>query len=243
MDPNKLGMNKTGLQMSPLDSSALLRNVQQQREELEAEPNAAAMAAFREQYLREARPVGSVPVPGSLTGAVRSGIRALAGERLNVLMDKLGERLAFERSGTRLYDALLAKCDSRPDEASTIDLALLRQFRDEEANHFRMLCDVIDELGGDPTAQTPGADVSAVASMGLMQVALDPRTSVAQTLEVLLAAELIDGEGWEMLIRLTSDLGYSEVADRFAEAASEEELHLRNVRRWLQEDVSNALQR
>jgi hypothetical protein len=33
-------------------------------------------------------------------------------EEMVLLVDKLGERLAFERSGTRLYETLLSKFDS-----------------------------------------------------------------------------------------------------------------------------------
>lgn len=45
-----------------------------------------------------------------------------------------------------------------------------------------MLSEAIVDMGGDPTAQTPCADVSAVAAMGLIQVLTDPRTTLAQGL-------------------------------------------------------------
>ena len=42
-------------------------------------------------------------------------------------IDKLGERLAYERTGTRLYERFLAKCAARPDEAAKLPMDVLRQ--------------------------------------------------------------------------------------------------------------------
>jgi ferritin-like protein len=239
MDPTQLGMNRTGLQMSPLDAEQLLSGARDFEPELAGD--ATVLGDFRSSYIIEAEPVGSVPLPGSLTGMARSGVKMLQGERLQVLIDKLGERLAFERGGTRLYDALIAKCQHRDDELAGIDLALLQQFRTEEAQHVLLVAEAIEELGGDPTAQTPCADVSAVASMGLMQVALDPRTSVAQTMQAMLAAELVDRDGWELLILLTREAGYDDIAKRFEGALAQEAVHLEHVRRWHQQAAQGAL--
>jgi ferritin-like protein len=239
MDPTQLGMNRTGLQMSPLDAEQLLRGAREFEPELVGD--ATVLGDFRQPYLIEAEPVGSVPVPGSLTGMAKSGMKMLQGERLQVLVDKLGERLAFERGGTRLYDALIAKCQAREDELAGLDLALVQQFRNEEAQHVMLVAEAIEELGADPTAQTPCADVSAVASMGLMQVALDPRTSVAQTMQAMLAAELVDRDGWELLIMLTREAGYDDMAQRFDAALAQEAVHLQQVRDWHQQAVQGAL--
>ena len=61
----------------------------------------------------------------------------------------------------------------------------------------------IQSLGGDPTAQTPAADVTGVEGMGLMQVLTDPKTTVAQALHAILVAEMTDNAAWEELIELT----------------------------------------
>ena len=44
--------------------------------------------------------------------------------------------------------------------------------------------------------------------MGIMQVLTDPRSSLAQCLQVMLTAELTDNDGWELLIKLADNLGY-----------------------------------
>ena len=103
----------------------------------------------------------------------------------------------------------------------------------EEAQHFRMLIDAIESFGGDPTAQTPCADVVAVSGMGWVQAVTEPRTSFTQSLNAILVAELADVEGWELLIALMQKAGHEDVAQRFAAAHREEENHLDHVRRWV----------
>jgi bacterioferritin (cytochrome b1) len=229
MDPTRMGMNRTGVQMSPI-----LAAKQMDLEGLrpQDEPDGESAFVLRRPDLEFAEPVGSVPPPGTITGMVRAGANVVTGHRLNAFVDKLGERLAFERSGTRLYDALLEKCAERSDEVEDIDLDLLREFRNQEASHFNLLRRAIEQLGADPTAQTPCADVTAVASMGLMQVVRDPRTSVAQSLQAVLTAELVDGACWELLQSMTVDFGYDALAEDFGTAIAQEEVHLANVRSW-----------
>ena len=90
----------------------------------------------------------------------------------------------------------------------------------------------IEQLGGDPTTQTPCADVTGVASMGLLQVVTDPKTNVNQSLHALLVAELADGAAWEELVVLARELGQEEMAKRFEEAGRHEAEHLETVKQW-----------
>ena len=71
----------------------------------------------------------------------------------------------------------------------------------------------MERLGGDPTAQTPCADVTAVASAGLLQAVRDPRTSVTQSLQALLTAELVDNASWELLYTLAREHGFEDVVE------------------------------
>ncbi len=184
-----------------------------------------------------------------------------------IFLDKIGERIAFERGGTRLYDALITKymaisqqsSDLLPSvrkmvesnaEGNTQDSTLmltpedetpletLTRIRNEELSHFKMLCDAMKMLGGDPTAQTPCADVTATASMGLIQVVTDPRTTLAQSLNAMVAAELIDTAGWELLAALAEGAGQSDLQDKFLAAMSQEQQHLATVKEWLSVLVS-----
>ncbi|NHZ63291.1 ferritin Dps family protein [Massilia sp. CCM 8694] len=230
-----MGMNRTGIQMSPIDSKAMQ----------ELEPSVTsddgvgdmALAELRSDYIANADALGSVPLPATLGGAVNVGMAMLKGDSPQILLDKLGERLAFERTGTRLYDALITKCEVMlaGDISMTIDD--LEQIRADEARHFLMVADAIESLGGDPTSQTPSAALVGVESMGLLQVLNDPRTSIAQSLHAIVTAELSDKAGWETLVALADEHGLADMVDSFTEALNEEREHLALTQTWYEEAI------
>jgi rubrerythrin len=156
----------------------------------------------------------------------------LQGGRPQVFIDKLAERLAYERGGTRLYDAVIAKFVAYQDELDGVSLNELTEIRDEEASHAALLRTCLEQLGADPTAQTPCADLVGVATSGFLQAASDPRTTLVQTLQIALAAELVDGAGWEGLIALAESMDQDDMAERFRNALDRETEHLAKVRRW-----------
>jgi ferritin-like metal-binding protein YciE len=150
---------------------------------------------------------------------------------MQVFIDKVAERLAYERGGTRLYDAALVKVIALA-EGTPVNVERVKQIRNQEAEHAEMLRQALIALGADPTAQTPCADLVGVQSMGLMQSLTDPRTSLSQALSSLLAAELIDVASWEMLSRLATSCGQDAMANQFDQALKQEESHLDTISRW-----------
>ena len=234
-DATRLGMNRTGLKMSPEHAQEMLEGTQLL--EIDMPPDSSdeaegqALSAVRQEYISSADPLGSVPAPTTLKGAAKSGAKMLTGRRPQVFIDKLSERLAFERGGTRLYDAVLAKALANKDE-TRVDAQELLEIRNSEARHALLIKECMETLGADPTAQTPCADLVGVESAGLMQAVTDPRTTLAQTLHAALAAELIDNEGWEDLIAMAREMGHDDMANQFKTALDEEAMHLTKVRSW-----------
>ena len=232
-----MGKNRTGMDMSPLDSGELLQG--SERSMPTSEGDEAQLAALRAEYITEGGPLGSVPPPGTAKGVFKAGMDMLTGSRAEVLLDKLGERLAFERGGTRLYEALIAKCLAAPNGHGVVEMNLLEQIHHEEARHFELLRSAIEQLGGDPTAMTPCADLVGVQSLGLMQAINEPRATVAQALSTVLIAELADNAGWDLLIRLCQEMGHDELVQQFQDARRHEERHLVTVRGWLEKLTLN----
>jgi bacterioferritin (cytochrome b1) len=229
----RIGKNRTGMDMSPLDSGEMLQGSERAMPTSEGDEGTAA--GIRAEYIREADPLGSVPAPGRVQGIVQTGVQALTGNRPQVLLDKLGERLAFERGGTRLYEALITKCLAAGDTQGIIDMDKLAEIHDDEASHADLLRQVIESLGADPTTQTPCADLTGVESLGLVQSLNDPRTTVAQGLHSILIAELADNAGWELLIDLAQGTGQTQLVEQFSAALAEEQEHLQQVRSWIQQ--------
>ncbi len=223
--------NRTGMALAPIQGPQVREAGEKTRPTTPGDADGLLRA--RADWIGVRVPVGSMPPPSSVTGAVKSGIAALKGDHPNVLLDKLGERLAFERTGVRLYDALIAAVEALGEEPHGPSLAALREIRDEEARHFGLVKAAIEELGGDPTCVTPCADGVGVASAGLVAVSTDPRSSRSQRLHAILVAELTDNEGWEMLIDLCRAAGRGPMAERFETALVNERSHLARVRAWM----------
>jgi rubrerythrin len=234
------GKNATGIDMSPIDSKKLIEYAQTAPISPGSEHDIEEM---REEYTLETGAIGTVPPPASLKGLAKMALDAVKGRKATVFIDKLGERAAFERTGTRLYEAMLAKYDALGSFDGGPTRERLEEIRDEELEHLGIVQEAIVALGGDPTVMTPAADIVGVEGMGLVQVMTDPRTTVDQCLNALLMAELADNDGWELLANLAEAMGHEEMAQAFREALNTEEMHLDDVRRWIVAtigDVANA---
>ena len=238
MTEQELLVNRTGI-MAHAELSAELIQAAKEAEP-SAESDLSELAANRAEYLEDALPIGSKPVRIANKETMNEQQEQGAGmapdaQALPLLLDKLGERLAFERQGTRLYETLLQKCELLGEQDGGPTLAELRHIHQEEMEHFKLLQRVVTEIGGDATVQTPSADIIGVLSLGIFQVVSDPRTTMAQTLQAMLTAELADNDGWEMLITLANGLGASEHLQDFEQALDSEREHLDKVRGWLEE--------
>jgi rubrerythrin len=223
--------NRTGMQTSPELAEELIEGANSTIPS--SEGGLEEIAEYREGYITEGFPIGSMPMmPASEEGEAEEDEAGMA-----VFLDKLSERLAFERTGTRLYEALLNKCDALGEQSPGPTLEEIEEIGREELEHFLLVNRTIEEIGGDPTVQSPSADVAGVTSLGIMQVLTDPRSSMTHCLQAMLTAELTDNAGWELLIKLADNLGYEDVKAEFEVALEHEERHLMNVRNWLSECV------
>ena len=191
------------------------------------------ITAVRLEYASEASPLGTVPPPASVKQVAKSVVGAVKGGSPNLFVDKLGARLAFERNGVRLYQALLSKFDAFGSFAGGPSREEVVEILEEEQKHFALLCAAMERLGADPTAMTPSADLEAVLTMGVQAVMVDPRIDFSQSLEAALLAELADNDEWESLIALADAAGEKEHATSFRSAFAEEQKHLAWVRRWI----------
>src|SRR5690606_36121555 len=90
------GKNRTRMETSPVRARELL-----EVRGLTVPPNPERDAvAIRAEYLAEAEPAGSMPPPPTLKGMAGTAMKALTGKKMHVLLDKMGERAAYERTGT-----------------------------------------------------------------------------------------------------------------------------------------------
>lgn len=229
----EFGMNRTGTKFN-LDEAM---KTAEGAKKLTNPPKGDGLKIFcdkRIDYIRESESVGTVPTPTSLKGML-SSIMEKFKKGDHGFLDKLGERIAFERTGTRLYEALIAKYEGSEDKANFPDLTVIKKFHEEELSHFRLCCEAMEEIGGDPTAMTPSTDVAGVAGAGWIQALGDPRINFKQSLEVILQAELVDNDCWDVLIGMAEDLNLKKLVGKFQMAKAEEDVHLSTLRKWVKE--------
>jgi rubrerythrin len=226
------GLNRTGLAASPLHAKDVMELTTITVPSSEGE--SADALSVRALYAKEApEPQGTVPLPASLKEVASQLKQALKGQKGTVLLDKLGERLAFERTGTRLYEGILLKFDTFGSWEGGPERAELEKIHADELRHFKLVRDAIAALGSDPTAMTPSANLAAVASEGVLKVISDARTTLKECLDAIIIAELADNDCWSNLVELTRAAGLDELAARFDEAVANERDHLLKVRQWI----------
>ncbi|RKG91680.1 ferritin-like domain-containing protein [Corallococcus terminator] len=231
-----MGLNRTGIKTSPIDSKDIVQEAQ--RAPPSSPGDAQGIHRVRQQYAREADGLGHVPPPSSLKGVAKTAAGLLKGQKSTVFIDKLGERLAFERTGVRLYEGALSKLEVYGSWEGGPSRELLTKILDDELSHFALMTETLQGLGADPTAMTPSADLSAVISQGVPAAIADARTNLRQCMEALLVAELTDNASWELLIDLARGLGHDTLADRFQLALDAEAEHLSLVKGWLAAGVA-----
>ncbi|HET7307449.1 MAG TPA: ferritin-like domain-containing protein [Gammaproteobacteria bacterium] len=230
----QIGSNRTGIQASPFDMQKL-QDIASKAPARSAEELKAS--SMRQAYTKQTDGIGSVAPPASIKGMATTAMEAIKGHKPATFIDKLGERLAFERSGVRAYEAVLVKFDALGTWEGGPSHDLLLHQHDEEQEHFNLLTDIIERLGADPTTMTPSADVTSVAGSGIFKVLSDPRTTLPQALQGLLMLEDADVEGWRTLIGLADGIGQEALADQFRRAHETEETHQTRVREWLAKAV------
>lgn len=227
----QIGPNKTGAEAKGELTDSMVEGT------LEFLPSGVgderSIARVREEYVENAEPLGSMPPPPTLKGMLKTAKQAIQGSHPVIFLDKLGARLAFERTGTRLWEGVLSKWDAYGPFDGGPSRDELEKIASEEFQHYRLLEEAIAGLGADPTVLTPTANLQATLSKGALEIVVDARTDLIQSLEAALIAELADNEAWEGLVELARLAGEKELAARFEAAAAEEAAHLENVRLWL----------
>jgi hypothetical protein len=214
-----LGNNHTGLAPHPRERDDMMQGAREFKPTSSGGPD--QIAQLRITYARAGGPHGTMAA-ASVDAA-----------RLPVL-DKLGARLQFERTGTRLYDALISKLDAYGGFDGGPSRQQLVEIREQEHAHALLAQELIRGLGGDPTMVTPCANLQATASRGIIDVLVDPRTSLIDCLETILVAELADQDSWAALARSAETLGDAGMTAKITQAQQTELQHLKKVRGWIE---------
>ncbi|MGE5048484.1 MAG: ferritin-like domain-containing protein [Deltaproteobacteria bacterium] len=156
----------------------------------------------------------------------------LAKKNVSRVIDLLNERLAFERTGVKLYDTLLARLQVSTDPAVKALVGQVQEHREEEHEHEEWLEEQIRALGGTAHALSEHAVLAQAEAEGVERV-MRRDDSIPHDFHALLTAELADNAGWDLLMKLADEFGDSKAKKEFKKRLHEEEKHLLFVRETL----------
>ena len=157
-------------------------------------------------------------------------MKALAQHDRQKVIDLLNERLAFERAGVKLYDRVLDVMRAQADGDFERMREELESHRAEEKEHEEWLEDQIRSSGGDAHAETDKSRLVTRESKGIEEVVMSD-AELPHLFHALLAAELVDNAGWDLLAQVADEAGDRQAKRDFKKRLHEEEDHLLFVRK------------
>jgi bacterioferritin (cytochrome b1) len=166
-------------------------------------------------------------------------MKRLAKKNPEKLVELLQERLTFERTSVKLYDRILAQMAASAEPQIRKMLDTMQAYRDEEAEHQAWLEEQIQALGGDVNAEPAMARLVVEESRGIEQIILRDDVEMHHLFHALLAAELVDNAGWDLLAALAEEADDDDALDGFAMRQAEEEDHLEYLRQTLSRYAEN----
>ncbi len=149
------------------------------------------------------------------------------------VIDVLTERLAFERAGVKLYDRVIEVMRAAGDENVLRMLHEMEEHRNEEKEHEEWLEAQIRALGGDAHGETDRSRLVTRESKGIEEVVLSD-AQLPHLFHALLAAELVDNAGWDLLVQIADEAGDHTAKRDFKKRLHEEEDHLLFLRKAME---------
>lgn len=145
------------------------------------------------------------------------------------LLDLLTERLTFERTSVRLYDTVISRMKSSNDKNVIGMIGQMTKQRKDEKDHEEWLEEQVRALGSDAHSETELSELIERESRGIMEV-IAQDNELPHLFHALLTAELVDDNGWKLLLQLADEAGDDVARQELRVRAEAEEQHLIYIR-------------
>ena len=161
-----------------------------------------------------------------------------------VLHELLYQALETEQGGIKVYETAIS-CAVNDDLRKE-----WQEYLEETQTHYQVMLGVMEELGLDPEASTPGRQVvghigaSLVAAMEMAKSAGDPQAAELVAAECVVLAETKDHMNWELIGRVAekaSGADGSVLEKAHAAVEQDEDHHLYHTKGWARELWIDAL--
>jgi bacterioferritin (cytochrome b1) len=145
------------------------------------------------------------------------------------LLDLLTERLTFERTVVKLYDSVIPRMKTSGDKTMIAMIGQMTKQRNEEKDHEEWLEEQVRALGSDAHTETELSELIERESRGILEI-IAQDDELPHLFHALLTAELVDDNGWKLLLELADEADDALARREFKQRAEEEEKHLIYVR-------------
>lgn len=156
----------------------------------------------------------------------------------NVPVDLLYQALETEKGGVQIYSTAL-RCVVNEDLKEEWN-----KYLEQTKNHVQVVTGILNELGLDPNAETPGRKVvryigtSLVKAMELALRCADPKAVQIVACECVTLAETKDHLNWELIGELSKNVEPEEatvIKPAYEQVEDEEDEHLYHTSGWTRE--------
>ncbi|AFE07062.1 hypothetical protein COCOR_06690 [Corallococcus coralloides DSM 2259] len=195
-------------------------------------PSGSAVRFLRVHLMRIAGHLGELHLP-DFQEVVGHALQAVEGPAPLLFVAQLRERLAFERTSSRLYAGLLVKTHALGSYPGGPTPERLVELHNQELDHLNLIRECIYRLGVDAPQLTAHGDSADPRPHGLLRAVDDPCATLPDALRAVLISEILNNAGWAMLVDLAQELGPPDLAGAFREVLREETLHLEEVTTWV----------
>ncbi|NRD53038.1 ferritin-like domain-containing protein [Corallococcus exiguus] len=195
-------------------------------------PSGSAVRFLRVHLMRIAGHLGELQPP-DFRELVGQALQTAEGPTPLLFVAQLRERLAFERTSSRLYAGLLVKTHALGSYPGGPTPERLVELHNQELDHLNLIRECIYRLGVDASQLTAQGDGADPRPHGLLRAVDDPCATLPDALRAVLIAEILNNAGWAMLVDLAQELGPPDLVDAFREVLREETLHLEEVTTWV----------
>ncbi|RYZ37699.1 MAG: hypothetical protein EOO72_10345 [Myxococcaceae bacterium] len=215
-----------------LKRTALLRTAQELEHLAHTAPAGGVVQFLQGPLARIAGALDGV-APSALRKRMSGALQSLKGAKTALFVDRLCERLSFEKTSSRLYASLLLKTHALGTYTGGPSSERLLELHNQELEHQALVREGLLRFGIPTSLRTPSGDVADSQSRALIQAVDAPGTSLLEALRATLVSELINNAGWAVLVDLAAELGPSDLEQSFREVLLAESRHLTEVTVWV----------
>lgn len=148
----------------------------------------------------------------------------------DIYIQKLADRLAFERGETRLVSLAINRLERAKSAVPSRAISVLQINQSHDETHAELVRKILLSLKPEALDSWRLFDGVNRAYRGFFDVLVSPHSDFLRIFQILYFAKLASNGEWEVLIDLTRKFNGAEASRPFKEALAQERQHLTEIK-------------